>query len=102
MPKKETFLNPIPRSCKACDTIFEISAKEQAFFTERNLVFPKLCPDCRQKKRRFARIDCIDCGQTFDLSELEGDFFERRGLSVPKRCPDCRGKRKVEREVAGK
>ena len=38
-------------TCKICGVEFEWSEDEQVFYSDRKLVEPKRCPDCRAKRK---------------------------------------------------
>jgi DNA-directed RNA polymerase subunit RPC12/RpoP len=37
--------------CRDCGSTFELTKKEERFFTDKGLLIPKRCPDCRKKRR---------------------------------------------------
>lgn len=39
------------KTCIQCGKTFDFSKSEQDFYTEKNLAYPKRCPDCRRKNR---------------------------------------------------
>jgi hypothetical protein len=42
----------IYRECKQCNCSFYITEKDQAFFNEKGLEFPKRCFTCRKKNKK--------------------------------------------------
>ena len=99
MPKVNTFLNPMIRKCKVCSAEFTITPDKQQMFAEKGLSYPEHCYDCREKKRTFEGLSCVDCGAEFQINQLEKEWYEGKGMSIPKRCPKCRAER---RKAAGR
>lgn len=61
-------------TCAKCGSGFLFSEKEQNYYYQRNLIWPKHCPDCRgakktqnpavsENKQRY-EITCDQCGKT--------------------------------------
>jgi len=38
-----------------CGKVFELTEREERFFTDKGLFVPKRCPECRKKRREAKR-----------------------------------------------
>jgi hypothetical protein len=47
--------NLIVKTCTACNTGFEVTDADRAFYKTMDLPDPKMCPPCRQQRRLIAR-----------------------------------------------
>lgn len=75
-------------TCKDCQSPFEFSDGEHAFFAEHGLTDPKRCPSCRATRKGIADQDiiCQRCGNTFTYPRELQLYTRSYGWDAPITC----------------
>lgn len=55
MEQARNILGTVTKVCKTCGNTFTLTAKEEKWFTDRNLKSPERCKSCRNKRRTIKK-----------------------------------------------
>lgn len=77
------------KSCRQCNTTFEVTQDDLAFYERIGVPPPTLCPDCRLQRRMALRNDRMLHRRSCDLCKKEIIAIDRAGSAYPVYCPSC-------------
>jgi len=80
---------PIVQTCKTCAKSYYIIDQEVAFYKKKDLPFPDVCPECRQKERLLLRNERRLHKRTCDQCKKEIISTYPADAPYPVYCQDC-------------
>ena len=86
--------------CLECETEFEFTPADQAFYAAQGWGQPKRCISCRTAKLQTQSLCCVECKKGFNFSVASQKHFKAQGWKPPPRCHFCREAKKALKNVA--